>query len=76
MKRPDEPAPVVISSAARAVLQPLPPVAIVGTFWALSDGQTVRIELGGHVEQLQRGGHPRGGAASDPSNSGRPGRYP
>ncbi len=42
-----------------------------GAVFVGADGEVVRILVDGRVEPVLPGGHPRGGAASDPCNTRR-----
>lgn len=53
----------------------LPRASPAGRFWLLEDGQVVRVEPDGHVEQLVRAGLPFGRSiASAPDAARRGGR--
>ncbi len=64
MSRRDQ---VVIDSRASAAFG-LPRSSPPGAYWLLDDGQVVRVETNGRVEQLVRAGLPFGRSiASDPA---------
>ncbi len=61
---------VVIDSRAAAAFG-LPRSSPPGAFWLLQDGNVVRVEASGRVEQLVRAGLPFGRSiASDPAAGG------
>lgn len=51
----------------------LPRASPAGRFWLLEDGQVVRIEADGRVEQLHQGGAPWGRSIASAPDAGRRG---
>lgn len=62
---------VQLDAGARRAWPFLPLAAPPASVWEGPGGETVRVDGGGQVTQVLAGGHPRGGAASDPCNSRR-----
>ena len=67
---------VAVHPGWRRALPWLPVFIVAGRVYVCPCGETYRAVGDGRLEQLHRGGRPRGGAASDPAHSGRPRRYP